>query len=66
MSEGTWLECSLNGGVLEARYGCAHCRVDDKWYMYGGARMDDTGSNHYLEEMVELTLTGSAVSWTSV
>ncbi|KAL5255289.1 hypothetical protein ACHWQZ_G014631 [Mnemiopsis leidyi] len=61
MSEGTWLQCTIEGDTLGARYGCAGCRVEERWYMFGGASMDDNGINHYYGDLFLLTLNGSKI-----
>ena len=61
MSEGTWLQCTIEGDQIGAKYGCAQCRIDERWYVFGGACMDDNGINHYYDDLFIFTLNGSKV-----
>ena len=61
MSEGTWLQCTIEGDAIGARYGSAACRVEERWFLFGGACMDDNGINHYFGDLFLLTLNGSKV-----
>ena len=62
MSEGTWLQCSVTGDQVGPRYGCAECRVGERWFLFGGAYMDDNGTNHYYDDIFVFTLNGSKVN----